>query len=1056
MLELRDIIKDYKTGDTSVRALAGVTLKFRKNEFVSILGPSGCGKTTLLNIIGGLDQYTSGDLIINGVSTKQYKNADWDTYRNHSVGFVFQSYNLIPHQTVLANVELALTLSGISRKERRARAAKALEEVGLGSQLNKRPNQLSGGQMQRVAIARALVNDPDILLADEPTGALDTHTSVQIMDILREISKEKLIIMVTHNPELAEEYSSRIISVLDGHVVNDTNPYEEEVVEALPAEETEQPTEATEATEAPVAATPTKPKKKKKKSMSFWTAMSLSFNNLLTKKARTFMTSFAGSIGIIGIALILSVSSGVNNYINAVQRDTLSTYPLSIQKETQDYSALLSAMTQVGENAGGDFDPNKIYVDDSMGTMMSAMSATVSNNLAAFKVYLEEHYDEIADVLSDVQYAYDFKLQVYTGDGKTQISPTTLFDNMGEMFQGMDQMLELSGGFNIMSEMIDNKALLNEQYELVGENSRWPEAENEIVLVVSENNRISKLTLYMLGVLSQEGLDKVIEDLMNNGKYDDTPMDPYDLDDYIGMEFSLLTASEFYTQKTGENDFYTVDGKNYPIWQDVRESFDYDQEGFVTKNGKKLVISGIIRPREGVTATSITTPLAYTKDLASYILRKNENSAIINQQKQTPEYNVLSGLEFKRTVYTRDNIDELIAKIDDATMNTIYAWMTQTILSNPEISDKLVVDSKESFIGFFALMPEETQRELVSAMLGIAKQNDPTGENLKSILSAVTMMLGQKDVTVTADNFLYLMPTMPMKAVMLFLNGVSAGEQTLPNGMTMQIPQIDGLIDACGETAMQGIYAAMTEELPNLTINEEIFTMLMQGDLMSDEQFAMLEEQLYSRATNVDASYQSVMKELGDTDEADPAAIHFYAKDFEGKDVIDAFIQKYNKSVAEVDQLKYTDIVKTMMSSITTILNAITYVLIAFVAISLVVSSIMIGIITYISVLERTKEIGILRAIGASKRDISRVFNAETLIVGFVAGMIGILVTLGLNVIINIILFALTGIPNLQAALPPVGGILLVFISMALTFIAGLFPAGFASNRNPVEALRSE
>jgi len=1049
LLELRNIIKDYKTGDSVVRALDGITLKFRESEFVSILGPSGCGKTTLLNIVGGLDQYTSGDLVINGVSTKQYKDADWDTYRNHSIGFVFQSYNLIPHQTVLSNVELALTLSGISKKERRARAKQALIDVGLGDHIHKRPNQLSGGQMQRVAIARALVNDPDILLADEPTGALDTKTSVQIMDILRSISHKKLIIMVTHNPDLAKEYSSRIISVVDGHVVDDTDPFVEE--EASAAMEKAEP--ATKKADA---------KKNKKKSMSFFTALSLSLNNLLTKKGRTFMTSFAGSIGIIGIALILAVSTGVNNYITAVQRDTLSTYPLTINRETQDYTALLAAMTQVSQDASGEVDDNKIYVDDSMGTMMSAMTSTVKNNLEAFKKHIEEKYEEhLKPYVSDIQYSYDYKLQIYTGDGKVQVSPTTMFDNMGEAFSGVDQLMEMGGGFGIMSEMINNQELLDEQYELVGEDSRWPEKENEIVLVVSQNNRISKMTLYMLGVLSQEGLDKVIEDLLVNGKYDTEPMEPYALSDFLGKEFLMLNTSDFFKEDPTKTP-YKIEGsdKEYPVWYDMRTRFltDEEQIKFVNENGTKLVISGIVRPRAGVSATSISTPLAYTKALTDSILRKNEASAVLNQQKATPEYNVLTGLKFERTVYTRENIDELISKVDDATMEQLYAWMTQEILNNPENTEQLKIENKESFLGFFMLMPEEQQYSLVEAMMQVAKQIDPAGSNLEGIFTTLTTMLkmnGINDITVTADNFLYLMPQLSTEQIMLFLNGMPASEQEF-NGVKFPVPAVPGLIDACGEQAMKEIYAKTSEGLLDLTINDEIFTMLMQGDFITDEQFKQMEETLYKLAPQTDETYTSVLSKLGDAEAAKPSSIRFFAKDFESKDMIEAFINEYNESVEEVDQIKYTDMVKTLMSSVTTIVNAISYVLIAFVAISLVVSSIMIGIITYISVLERTKEIGILRSIGASKRDVSRVFNAETLIVGFVAGLIGILVSLALIVVINIILFHFTGIAELQASLPPVAAAILVGISMFLTFIAGLFPSGFAAKRNPVEALRSE
>ncbi len=1055
MLSLKNIVKDYSAGTSVVHALNGVSLDFRKSEFVSVLGPSGCGKTTLLNIIGGLDQYTSGDLVINGVSTKKYKDADWDTYRNHSIGFVFQSYNLIPHQTVLANVELALTLSGISRKERRKRAVDALRQVGLGSQLRKRPNQMSGGQMQRVAIARALVNNPDILLADEPTGALDTQTSTQIMEILREISHEKLIIMVTHNPELAYQYSNRIIKVLDGQVVSDSNPY-------VPVETSEEQKTAARTgakrnrwknffslTQKDGRACELLPPKEKtvshtkgKKSMSFFTALSLSLNNLMTKKARTFMTSFAGSIGIIGIALILSVSTGVTNYINAVQRDTLSTYPLSIMEETQDYSSMFAAMTQVSNLENTEIDPNKIYVDDSLGSMMSAMSATTKNNLEKFKAYVDANYDKIKDLVSDIQYTYDFDLQIFSADGKTQVSPTTIFDNMGDAFAGIGEMVSMSGTFQVMSEMINNQELLNEQYELVGEGSQWPENANEVVLVVNKNNQISKMALYMLGVLDQSELEEIMNKLLTEGSYDSDHMEPYDINEFLGREFLLLNTSDFYAKKNGST--YTVDGVEYPIWYDMREGL-FDQEKFVTENGTKIVISGIVRPREGASATSISGAIGYTKALTDHILDQNTKSEVIKQQKATPLYNVLSGLKFERTPYTRENIDELISKVDDATMEQLYAYMTQQILSNEEFSSQLVVKDAETFLGFFSIMPQQQQIDILSNMLQIVSLRDPSGASLNMLMTLITSTMD--GITVTRDNYIRLMPLMTSQQVMLTLVG-----------MTNQapIPSIPGLIELCGTDVMSSIYTEMTNGLKELKINEQSFTLLLQGNFIPDDQFAQMEEMLYKLAPQTDATYDTVLEDLGDAEKAKPASVNFYAKDFESKDLIEDFITEYNNGVEEKDQMKYTDIVGVMMSSITTIINAISYVLIAFVAISLVVSSIMIGIITYISVLERTKEIGILRAIGASKKDISRVFNAETLIVGFVAGMIGILSTLLLNGLINVILLNLTGLEQLRAALPIAGGVALVLISMLLTFIAGLFPSGFAARRNPVEALRSE
>ena len=647
MLSLRNIVKTYVSGDSQVTALRGVSIDFREHEFVSILGPSGCGKTTLLNVIGGLDRYSAGDLVIGGRSTKEFSDADWDTYRNHSIGFVFQSYNLIMHQTVLANVELALTLSGVSREERRARAIAALEQVGLGDQLHKKPNQMSGGQMQRVAIARALVNDPEIILADEPTGALDTHTSVQIMEILKSVAKEKLIIMVTHNPELAETYSSRIIKVLDGQVTEDTNPY------TAPAKEAAQvKTAKAEAVEATVQK-PAKKKKEKaakgKRSMSFFTALSLSFNNLLTKKTRTLLVSVAGSIGIIGIALILALSNGVNLFIASVQEDTLSTYPLTILKETQDMSALLGAMTSTG-NTTDYKDSGKIHVDDSLGTMMSAMSATVSNNLEAFKKYIEENPDKIDGLVNDIQYTYDYDLQIFNmvavdKDGKAllearEIGMDVVFDHMGSAFSGMSELMEMGGsmgGMNVFSEMIDNKDLLDQQYDVVA--GSWPQSYNEVVLVVSGNNQISKMTLYMLGILDPTGIEEELKALMD-GNYVAEDIS-YTFEELLNTKFMLLTTAQFFTET---NRTYATANGDKPVWADLRENPAFDLSDFVSKNGEELKIAGIVRPKKGVAATSISGAVGYTKALTDHILTKNAASAVINQQKQYPTVNVLTGL----------------------------------------------------------------------------------------------------------------------------------------------------------------------------------------------------------------------------------------------------------------------------------------------------------------------------------------------------------------------------------------------------------------------------
>ena len=1034
MLQLKNIKKTYEVGDNSVRALDGVSIDFRECEFVSILGPSGCGKTTLLNIVGGLDRYSDGDLLINGKSTEDFKDRDWDTYRNHSVGFVFQSYNLIPHQTVLSNVELALTLSGISKAERRRRATEALEKVGLGDQLHKKPNQMSGGQMQRVAIARAIVNDPDILLADEPTGALDTVTSVQIMEILREIAKDKLVIMVTHNPELAEEYSTRIVKLRDGRVIDDSMPFEAPTAK----EEIVRKTEV---------------KKSKKTSMGFWTAFSLSMNNLLTKKGRTFMTSFAGSIGIIGIALILALSNGINMYIAAVQEDTLSTFPLTIQKTTQDTDALLGAMTQTDTDAGGNRDSQFIYVDDSMGTMMGAMSATVENNLEAFKKHIEAHRDELGPYISDIQYTYDYNLQVYNlvsdadGSEARKLGMEVIFDNMGDAFSGMSELVELSGGMgtSVLSEMIDNPELLDQQYDVIA--GSWPTAYNEVVLVVGSNNQISKMTLYMLGLLDPDNIKGEIEDLMK-GEYETSDIPPYSFEDILNTRFMLLSTEDFFVEDDLKTP-YQYNGKNYPVWKDIRKTPGFDGETeaeFIAKHGTELKIAGIIRPKEGATATSVSGAIGYTKEFTNFILEQNAKSAVISQQKETPETNVLTGLAFERTHYTPETIHELVEKIDEATMDMFYAYMTQQILTNPEFSDRINVKDTESFLGMYMLLPADQQIAIFDSVLTAAKANPTNEQGLSMLCGALSM--GTGGITITPDNFTKLLPALDVQIVMGALAGIPASEQ-MPFAMA-------GLMEMAGEDAMNVIYAALTEGIKTMTVNKEIFVTLLGSMTAEDPAFIQLEETLYSMAPQIDATYDSVLDTLDDAEAAKPASINFYAKDFESKDFIEQFISDYNDSVEEADKLKYTDVVGILMSGITTIINAISYVLIAFVSISLVVSSIMIGIITYISVLERTKEIGILRAMGASKRDIRRVFNAETLIIGLCAGIIGIVFTVIICIPASAIVQYATGIPTIRAVLPWVGGVVLIAVSTILTVISGLLPAGSASRKDPVVALRTE
>ena len=835
MLELNGIRKTYVTGATSVEALKGIDLKFRDSEFVSILGQSGCGKTTLLNIIGGLDKYTSGDLKINGRSTKDFKDRDWDAYRNNSIGFVFQSYNLIPHQTVLSNVELALTLSGVSKAERRQRATEALEKVGLKEQIHKKPNQMSGGQMQRVAIARALVNDPDILLADEPTGALDTQTSIQIMDLLKEISKDRLIIMVTHNPELATQYSTRIIRLLDGTITDDSNPYNGEDDNIT-----------TKIDEDSLTDKKSGKTKKKKTSMSFFTALSLSLNNLMTKKTRTILTAFAGSIGIIGIALILSISNGIQNYIDRVQRDTLSSYPIQLQKESVDVSSMIENMMG-NKDKNVDHDKDKIYSNNIMTDMVNSMVAEVnSNNLKAFKSYLENHKCDVDGYISDIQYSYDVPLYIYstdTSDGVTQLNPSSVMENMYGMSVSGDGMM--SAGMqntSVWSRLFDNRQMLDEQYDLIA--GSWADNYNEVMLVVDENNEIDDYTLYSLGFKDPAEVKKIFKNVMAGNSYE-TEETQYTYDEVLDKKFKLVLPTDLYRY----ND-------TLGIWEDA--SHDDEYMTTVVNNAEEVKIAGIIRKNPDAASVSVSSGVAYTKDLMPHIIDKVNETQIVKQQLADPEKDVFTGMSYDKTSIS-------------------------------------------------------------------------TLENNKSL--------------------------------------------------------------------------------------------------------------------------------LGIASEDNPSEIDIYAKDFDSKEKLQDFIKNYNDEVTadgrDEDTISYTDYVGILMSSVSTIITAISSVLIAFVAISLIVSSIMIGIITYISVLERTKEIGVLRSIGASKKDVSRVFNAETLIEGFVSGAMGIIITLILCIPANAGIKNVTDISNV-AQLPVAGAVILVIISMLLTTIAGLIPAKMAAKKDPVVALRTE
>ena len=895
MLELNDIKKDYVSGSTTVSALKGINLRFRDCEFVSILGQSGCGKTTMLNIIGGLDKYTSGDLKINGVSTKNYKDRDWDFYRNNSIGFVFQSYNLIPHQTVLSNVELALTLSGVSKAERKKRAIEALEKVGLGEQIHKKPNQMSGGQMQRVAIARALVNNPDILLADEPTGAIDTETSVQIMEILKEISKDRLIIMVTHNPELAKDYSTRIVKLLDGVITDDSNPYSQEDMEA--------DIKAKEAGKVKASEKKTKKSgKKQKTSMSFFTALSLSFNNLMTKKTRTILTAFAGSIGIIGIAMILSISNGIQLYIDRVQRDTLSSYPITLQAESIDISSMVSSMTGNSDSEEHE-DKTKIYSNDIMGDMINTMVKEVkSNNLSEFKKYIENGGSDIKSYVSDIQYSYDVPLNIYmkdTSNGVEQLNPSTMFDSIyGEgatstssaMSSGMG--MGMFSNSSVWNQLLGNQQVLDEQYDVLA--GHWPENYNEVVLVADKNNEVDDYTLYSLGLKDPEEVRTLFKKMMVGESYETKKDISYTFDEILDTEFKLVMPTDMYK-------YNDVTG----TWDDYSKDDKYMTN--VINNGTDIKVCGIIRPNDDAVSTSLSSGIGYTAKLTEYIIEEVKNSEIAKAQLADISVDVFTGVPFDNDRNT------------EITMDDVNAYMA-------------------------TLSPEE-----------------------------------------------------------------SAQMQAMTSGM-------------------------------------------------SDDQIL----QLFSaslKARTTDATLDSNKSKLGITDLDTPSQIDIYATDFDSKEKVQNIIKDYNKlqqdDGKEENVINYTDYVGIMMSSVSTIINAISYVLIAFVAISLIVSSIMIGIITYISVLERTKEIGVLRSIGASKKDVSRIFNAETLIEGFVSGALGIVVTLLLCIPANALIKHLTDISNV-AQLPVAGGVILIIISMFLTFIAGLIPAKLAAKKDPVVALRSE
>lgn len=1006
MLELRDIKKDYPAGDGVVHALKGINLKFRRSELVSILGPSGCGKTTMLNIIGGLDQYTSGDLIINGKSTKDFKDRDWDSYRNHSIGFVFQSYNLIPHQTVLQNVELALTLSGVSKSERRKRAIQALKDVGLGSQLNKKPGQMSGGQMQRVAIARALVNNPDIILADEPTGALDTETSLQIMGILKEISKDRLIIMVTHNPELAEKYSTRIVQILDGEITADSDPLTEKEIQL----ETVHNKTIQE-----------KSQKEKKPSMSMKTAFSLSLKNLMTKKGRTILTSFAGSIGIIGIALILAISQGLSGYIDSVQEETLSSYPLTIQKTETDLSSLMDTFMGIKSDKI-EHDREAVYTKPVIYDMINAMNSmeTKENDLKAFKAYLEAEIADqdsesgLSDAISGIQYGYDLKPQVYT----KSVDNVILRSDTQELFQellleymdiDMSSVIKAASGsaggdstsgmmdsisgmsMNLWQEMLPGKNgevvsdALKRQYEVVyGE---WPQQYNEIVLILDENNELDDMTLYALGLESEEEAGALIKAALNQEKVEYSDQ-TWSYDEICDMEFRIVLNS----------DCYSYD-ENTGLYIDLRDSAAGLQ--YLYDNGISLKVVGIIRPDDDVEMPMLSGTIGYTSALTEYVIEHAKDSPAIQAQLEDETIDILSGLPFKSNTGSlteeekEEEFREHIGKLDEN-------------------------QKAEVFVELKSIPMQEQVDEIVSQNLAGMKREDM--EN--AIQQALMEQMGMKEedvrsyITQMSDDEITEMFAQMMEEQVRVQYAQKAQEQMAD----MQPAQLAAGLDA---------------ELPTYTT----------------EQCALYYDEIMVFSEN---TFEGNLTQMGYLDLESPSSINIYASTFENKDLIEEAIAGYNDGKEEIYKIQYTDYVGLMMSSVSSIINAITYVLIAFVAISLIVSSIMIAVITLISVQERTKEIGILRAIGASKRNVSSMFNAETLIIGFSSGVLGIVITYLLCIPINSLIHSLTGIHSLNAYLSANAAVVLVLISMMLTLISGIIPSRSAAKKDPVVALRSE
>ena len=1023
MLQIKNICKQYKTGNLIQKALDGVSLNLRDNEFVAILGPSGSGKTTLLNIIGGLDRYDSGDLIINGISTKKYKDRDWDSYRNHTIGFVFQSYNLIPHQTVLSNVELALTISGVSKAERRKRAKRALEQVGLGDQGHKKPNQMSGGQMQRVAIARALVNDPDILLADEPTGALDSETSIQVMNLLKEVAKDRLVVMVTHNPELAYEYATRIVELKDGVIRSDSNPFNvDNKTLKVPQH-----------------------KNMGKSSMSLKTSLSLSFNNLKTKKARTILTSFAGSIGIIGIALILSLSNGINQYIQSIEEETLSEYPLQIQSTGFDITSMMD--TQSSDDSTKEDGEVQVFQ-----MLTNIFSRVGSNDLTSLKEYLDSNKGDLSKYTKSVEYTYNVVPQIYSANTESirQVNPDRSFAALGlGASSTSNSTMSSMMSTNVFYQMPQNTDLYQEQYDVKA--GRWPKKYNECVLVLNNNGKISDFMLYTLGLRDYSELDTMIQQFSQEEKV--TVPDnsqSYSYDDIIGINFKLVNPS----------DCYQYDA-NYNIYRDKTDDQAYMKQ--LIDNGENLEIVGIVQPSDGANVTMLQSGIGYLPSLSDHVINQAQSSEIVQKQLATRDIDVFTGKRFD---------DPESSSLD---MNSLFTVDSETLQSAFSFDQsKISMDMDNVDFSQLSIDPSLLPSLDVDSLLGDIKfelTTDQINQISQKIMTQFQQYLKDNNLTDQSKMDEYFRAYLQSDAAKNLIQSEMAAliqesgmaKQFAANLQSQMQTMMAQYSEVIANSLKQQLTTVMADQMDNfssqfqdaISIDTSKFASAIKVNMSEEE----LSELMLSLMSEDSSSYENNLQKLGYASKDEPSGINIYPLDFESKQEVINVLDQYNENVEKADEDKvitYTDYVGTLMSSVTDIINVISYVLIAFVAISLVVSSIMIGVITYISVLERKKEIGILRAIGASKRNISQVFNAETFIIGLFAGVLGIVITLLLLIPGNMIIHDIAGSQDVSAILPVTGAVVLIILSVVLTLIGGLIPAKKAALEDPVTALRTE